>query len=702
MSAAQRLIRKVPVDDLAEAEAKVELAALAEELARHDEAYHRQDAPEITDAEYDALKRRNDLIEKRFPKLVRGDSPNRKVGASAAAGFAKVKHIVAMLSLDNAFSDEDVAEFDGRIRRFLNLDADTTVEMTAEPKIDGLSFSARYERGRLAVAATRGDGAEGEDITANLRTIRELPDMLMGDPPRLIEVRGEVYMTKPDFDCLNRAQAAKNAKIFANPRNAAAGSLRQLDPAVTAERSLRIFAYAWGDVDRIDWKTQADFLQRLKSWGFPINRETKVCGGLTDLLAFHERLQSRRAELAYDIDGVVYKVNRLDWQQRLGFVSRAPRWAIAHKFPAQQAETVLEKIEIQVGRTGVLTPVAHLRAVNVGGVMVTRATLHNEDEIARKDIREGDTVVLQRAGDVIPQIVASVSKKRPKKSSPFKFPDRCPVCGSRAPREEGLVARRCTGGLICPAQAIERLRHFAGRDAFDIEGLGEKNIQAFFADGLVRTPADIFTLQARDTKSLTPLSRREGWGPKSADNLFSAIDARRTVALERFIFALGIPQIGQATARVLAQHYGSYDEWRQAMVAAADREGDAFRDLTSIETIGPSIADDLVEFFAESRNLEAVDALIDALDRVEDFVTIKVGNSKIAGKTIVFTGNLVSMSRSEAKARAQTLGAKVAGSVSKKTDMVVAGPGAGSKLKEAEKLGIEVIDEEAFLKIVGA
>jgi len=687
-------VRDLPVDGLSEGQARAELKLLAAELAAHDEAYHAQDAPEITDAEYDALKNRNEAIEKRFPDLIRADSPSRKVGAPVAAGFAKVKHAVPMLSLDNAFADEDIRDFDARIRRFLNLGEDTKIEMTAEPKIDGLSFSARYERGRLAVAATRGDGTTGEDITANLRTIKELPDMLMGDVPPMIEVRGEVYMTKPDFAAMNESQAAKGAKTFANPRNAAAGSLRQLDSSITASRPLRIFAYTWGAVEGADWETQWEFVKRLKSWGFPTNRETKLFSSVDELLDYYRGIETRRAEMPYDIDGVVYKVNRLDWQERLGFVSRAPRWSIAHKFPAQQAQTVLEKIEIQVGRTGTLTPVAHLTPVNVGGVMVARATLHNEDEIERKDVREGDTVIVQRAGDVIPQIVAAIPEKRPKGARKFVFPDRCPVCNSHAVREEGEVARRCTGGLVCAAQAVERLRHFVSRDAFDIEGLGEKNIEAFYADGLVRAPADVFGLTEE------ALTGREGWGAKSAQNLIAAIRARRTIGLDRFIYALGIPQIGQATARLLAQHYGTLKAWRAAMRAAANPESDSFAELTSIESIGPSIAQDLIAFFAEEGNRTELDRVVDALDNVEDFLAPVTAGSKIAGLTVVFTGNMEAMSRNEAKAKAQSLGAKVAGSVSKKTDLVVAGPGAGSKLKEAEALGVKVIDEAAFFAMI--
>ena len=695
-------LRRIPVDALTQAQALAELAALAADLARHDDAYHGRDTPEIADADYDALKRRNDLIERRFPSLIRDDSPSRKVGAAAAVGFAKVRHTVPMLSLDNAFTDTDVADFDGRIRKFLSLSDTEPIAMTAEPKIDGLSFSARYERGRLAVAATRGDGTEGEDITANLRTIGELPDVLKGRAPSLIEIRGEVYMTKADFAALNAAQTAKGAKVFANPRNAAAGSLRQLDPSVTAARPLRVFAYAWGDVEGIDWTTQQEFLGRLASWGFPVNGETRICTGLTELSSFYAGLQERRADLAYDIDGVVYKVNRLDWQQRLGFVSRAPRWSIAHKFPAEQAETVLERIEIQVGRTGVLTPVAHLAAVNVGGVVVTRATLHNEDEITRKDVRERDVVIIQRAGDVIPQVVGPILAKRPRDSIPFVFPSHCPICQSRAMREPGQVAMRCTGGLICPAQAVERLRHFVSRDAFDIEGLGERNIEAFFADGLVTSPADIFELQTRDQGSLTPLAAREGWGAKSAEKLFAAIQARRRISLERFIFALGIPQIGQATARVLAQHYVSYAAWRDGMIAAVDRDGEAYRDLTGIESIGPSIAEDLIAFFSESANLDALGRLVATLENIDDFAAAQSTGSPLAGKVVVFTGNLETMSRNEAKAKALSLGAKVAGSVSKKTHLVVAGPGAGSKLKEAEALGVDVIDEAAFFRMISS
>ena len=520
----------------------------------------------------------------------------------------------------------------------------------------------------------------------------------MGDVPKVIEIRGEVYMTKADFAKLNAAREAKGAKTFANPRNAAAGSLRQLDPKITAERPLKAFTYGWGEVKGMAWETQWEFLQNLKAWGFPVNPRTKVVKTVEAMLKEYNKLGEDRAGLAYDIDGMVYKVNRIDLQKRLGFVSRAPRWAMAHKYSAERAETVVENIEVQVGRTGTLTPVARLKPVNVGGVVVSNATLHNEDEIARKDIRVGDTVVIQRAGDVIPQVLESILAKRPKDSKPYKFPTKCPACGSHAVREEGEVARRCTGGLYCPAQSVERLKHFVSRNAFDIEGFGEKNIEAFFTDELITSPGDLFTLEKRGGRKL--LTGREGWAEKSIDNLFAAIERRRTISFERFIYALGIRQVGQATARLLAQAYGSFAAWRKAMTAAHDHESDAWKELNAIEQIGESMADDLVEFFAEKHNREIVDALAKEL-AIEDFVQPDTSGSAIAGKTVVFTGNLESMSRGEAKAQAQTLGAKVAGSVSKKTDLVVAGPGAGSKLKEAEALGVKVVSEQDYLKLIG-
>ncbi len=688
--------RDIAVADLTEKQAKAELQSLAKVIGEHDVAYYTQDAPNVSDAEYDALRQRNEAIEKRFPDLVRADSPSKRVGAAAGSGFKKVNHAVPMLSLGNAFADEDVTDFVERIRRFLDLAEDEKVEMLVEPKIDGLSFSARYERGRLAVAATRGDGSIGEDITANIRTIKEIPDFIMGDVPKVIEIRGEVYMTKSDFQAMNERQAVAGGKIFANPRNAAAGSLRQLDSKITAQRPLKAFTYAWGAVEgAMTWTTQWEFVQRLKAWGFPVNPRAVVRDSVAAMLKEYQTLGGDRAGLAYDIDGIVYKVNRLDWQKRLGFVSRAPRWAIAHKFSAEQAETQLENIEIQVGRTGALTPVAHLTPVNVGGVMVSRATLHNEDEIARKDIRIGDTVVIQRAGDVIPQVVEVKLDRRPKTSKAFAFPRKCPVCGSLAVREEDAAVTRCTGGLVCPAQAVERLRHFVSREAFDIEGLGEKNIEAFFADEIVRSPADLFKLK-RDR-----LAGREGWGDKSIDNLLAAVERRRVISLERFIFALGIPQVGQATARLLAHHYGSLDAWEQAMMAAKNEESDAFRELTSIEQIGPSVATDLIGFFAEKHNRDVLAALRKAGVTAEDFVRPDTSHSPIAGKTVVFTGTLEKMGRNEAKAQAQALGAKVAGSVSKKTDYVVAGPGAGSKLKDAAALGVKVLTEDEYLALIG-
>lgn len=692
-----------PVDALNKEEAAAELERLAAEIAHHDRLYHQQDAPEISDADYDALKRRNDALEKRFPDLVRPDSPTNRVGAPAAAGFRKVRHALPMLSLDNAFADEDVHDFVARIRRFLKLSDDEPVAIVAEPKIDGLSFSARYENGRFVQAATRGDGTEGEDITANLRTLKDLPERLNTLlPPAVLEVRGEVYMSRADFLALNERQASLGGKTFANPRNAAAGSLRQLDPRITGQRPLSLFCYAWGEVDGYEATTHWAFLEQLRDWGFPVNPERKRCQGAADVLTVYHAIGERRAQLPYDIDGVVYKVDRVDWQKRLGFVSRAPRWAIAHKFPAEQATTVVEKIEIQVGRTGVLTPVAHLAPVTVGGVVVERATLHNEDEIGRLGVRVGDTVVVQRAGDVIPQVVEVVADKRPDGSQPFEFPHTCPRCGSDAVREEGSVAWRCTGGLTCPAQAEERLIHFASRNAFDIEGLGDKNIRAFYEEGRIRSPQDIFRLRQKDEGSLTPLRSKEGWGSTSANKLFDAIDARRAVPFERFLFALGIRQVGQATARLLAQHYGQWPALRAALSEPdLGSESDAYKDLVNIETIGPAVADELIAFFREDHNKQVLDALETELT-IQDFARRDVSGSPIAGKTVVFTGTLERMSRGEAKARAQDLGAKVAGSVSAKTDLVVAGPGAGSKLKKAEELGVEVMTEDAFFDMIGA
>ncbi len=698
-------VSAIPVDGLSQAQAKDELLRLARLIRHHDELYYRKDAPEISDAEYDALRQRNEAIEARFPRLVRSDSPSRRVGAAPAEGFGKVRHRVPMLSLGNAFDDEDVTAFVERVHRFLGLGADAPLEFTAEPKIDGLSISIKFRDGRLVEAATRGDGTEGENVTQNVMTIAEIPHQLKGRKvPDVIDVRGEIYMAHKDFARLNAEQAAAGAKVFANPRNAAAGSLRQLDPGITASRPLRFFAYAWGEASMLPADTQAGVYEAFAKWGLPVNPLVRVCRGAAELLAFYEKLAEERAKLPYDIDGVVYKVNRLDLQERLGFVSRSPRWAIAHKFPAQQAMTILNDIEIQVGRTGALTPVAKLEPVTVGGVVVSNATLHNEDEIKRKDVRIGDTVVVQRAGDVIPQIVSVVMDKRPKGAKPYRFPDRCPVCGSHAVRETnektGKVdaVRRCTGGLICAAQRVERLKHFVSRNAFDIEGLGEKHIQAFYDDKIILSPEDIFTLQARDAKAKTKLEEREGWGPQSAEKLFAAIAARREIALDRFIFALGIRHIGETTARLLARFYGTIDAFLVAMrEVAPGKDTDAFKELDAIEGIGEVVAEAIADFFAEPHNVRVVEDLLKEVSPKP--LAARDTSSPVAGKTVVFTGTLETLTRGEAKAQAERLGAKVAGSVSKKTDYVVAGADSGSKLAKARELGVSVLDEQGWFKL---
>ncbi len=690
-------LRLVPVADLTEAQAAAELAALAADIARHDSAYYQADAPLVSDAEYDALRQRNQAIEAAFPHLLRADSPSGRIGAAPSAGFGKVVHTRPMLSLGNVFTRDDVAEFIAGIRRFLLLGDDAPVEVTAEPKIDGLSISLRYEKHRFVSGATRGDGRVGENVTANLRTMHDVPSVLPADAPDVFEVRGEVYMSRTDFLALNSRQLAAGGKAFANPRNAAAGSLRQLDPAITASRPLRLFAYAWGEISAESWSTQWAFLERIEAWGFATNPRRQLCDSLDAALAVYDRLAADRHSLDYDIDGLVYKVNRLDWQQRLGQVSRAPRWAVAHKFPAEQARTVVRDIAIQVGRTGTLTPVANLEPVTVGGVVVARATLHNEDYIREKDIRVGDTVVIQRAGDVIPQVVAVVVEARPAASEPFVFPAICPVCASQAPRHEGEAARRCSGGLICPAQAVERLKHFVARDAFDIEGLGGKHVEAFWVDGLIHRPGDIFRLAARRDALL----QREGWGEKSVDNLLAAIAERRRIGLDRFIYALGIRQVGQATARLLARQYGSLAAWRKAITEAENPQSDAHRELLSIDGIGASMAEDMVAFMVEPHNRGVLDDLASQL-QVEDFVAPVATGSPIAGKTVVFTGSLETMSRGEAKARAEALGAKVAGSVSKKTDYVVVGADAGSKAKKARELGLTVLSEQEWLALIAA
>ena len=690
-----------PVELLNGDEAKAELARLAHDIAENDRLYYQEDAPHISDAEYDALRRRNDDIEKRFPELIRHDSPSQRVGAKPAERFEKVRHARPMLSLDNAFTSEDIVDFVARVRRFLGMTADEQLVLVAEPKIDGLSSSLRYEHGRLVLAATRGDGAEGENVTANVRTIADVPKIVRSGMPEFFEVRGEVYMSHADFAELNRRQEGAGEKIFANPRNSAAGSLRQLDPGITARRPLRFFAYHWGEVSKLPAATHWEVLQALKSWGFPVNPLTRRCRTVDEALEFYESVQHRRADLGYDIDGVVYKVDRLDLQNRLGFVSRSPRWAIAHKFPAEQAESSVERIAVYVGRTGALTPVAHIKPVTVGGVVVQNVSMHNEDEVARKDVRVGDTVIVQRAGDVIPQLVSVVLERRPKGTHRYKMPDRCPICGSHATREinpktgEPEAARRCVNTLSCPAQAVERLRHFASRDAFDIEGLGEKTLAEFFEDGLLREPADIFRLEERYGHGAKAIMERDGWGEQSARKLFRAIDSRRKISLDRFILALSIPHVGETTARLLARNFHSLKAFLSSM-----ESGHAAEDLDDIEGIGDVMAAAIKSFFDEQHTREAIAHLLESVE-VGDFAAPAHANSALAGKTVVFTGTLERMTRNEAKARAEAMGAKVAGSVSKKTDLVVAGPGAGSKLKNAEAFGVKVISEDDWLSLIG-
>ncbi|MBL3553614.1 NAD-dependent DNA ligase LigA [Rhodovulum sulfidophilum] len=698
-----------PVEALSESEARAELARLAEAVAKADAAYHQEDAPTLSDAAYDALKRRNAAIEARFPALKRPDSPSDRVGAAPAEGFAKVAHVRRMLSLANAFDGTDVAEFDARIRRYLGLATEARLLYTAEPKIDGLSLSLRYEGGRLVQAATRGDGELGENVTANARTIADIPGTLAGAPD-ILEVRGEVYMAHADFEALNARQAETGAKTFANPRNAAAGSLRQLDPAITAARPLKFFAYAWGEVSIPLAATQMEAIERLKALGFQVNPLTVLCDGPEALAAHYAGIEQRRATLGYDIDGVVYKVNDLALQERLGFRATTPRWAIAHKFPAELAWTRLDRIEIQVGRTGALSPVARLHPVTVGGVVVSNATLHNEDYIAGrdskgneirggKDIREGDWVQVYRAGDVIPKVADVDLAKRPDDTLPYRFPSLCPECGSEAIREEGDAVRRCSGGLICPAQAVERLKHFVSRGAFDIEGLGAKQVEALYKDGWITEPADIFELEARYGEGVRQLKNREGWGEKSATNLFAAIETRRLIPLDRLIFALGIRHLGEAAADLLARNYQTWAAFEAAVTQATVGEGPKWEALLSIDGVGTVMATSLITAFHQEAERASIDRLVAHLT-VEPVAPRAAVDSPVAGKTVVFTGTLEKMSRAEAKARAEALGAKVAGSVSKKTDLVVLGPGAGSKAKKAEELGIETVDEDGWLALI--
>ncbi|WP_394347658.1 NAD-dependent DNA ligase LigA [Rhodobacter capsulatus] len=697
------------LDSLTRAEAEAELNALVAQLDAANHAYHTLDTPEISDADYDALKRRLAAIEARFPDLAQADSPTTQVGAPVAEGFAKVAHEIRMLSLENAFLDADVADFDVRMRSYLGLGPEVALPCTAEPKIDGLSLSLRYEDGVLVQAATRGDGELGENVTENARTIADIPQRLTG-APAVLEVRGEVYMSHADFAALNARQADRGDKSFANPRNAAAGSLRQLDARITASRPLKFFAYSWGVLSEPLADTQFGAIERLKDLGFQTNPLTRLCADTAEMLAHYRAIEAQRATLGYDIDGVVYKVNDLALQARLGFRSTTPRWAIAHKFPAELAWTRLEKIEIQVGRTGALSPVARLAPVTVGGVVVANATLHNEDYIAGlsskgevirygKDIREGDWVQVYRAGDVIPKVADVDLSRRDPATQPFVFPHLCPECGSEALREEGDAVRRCTGGLICPAQAVEKLKHFVSRAAFDIEGLGAKQVEAFYKDGWIREPAEIFTLQARFGAGLQQLKNREGWGEKSAQNLFQAIEEKRKIPLSRLIFALGIRHVGESSAALLATHYLSWERFEAAMSAALPDSAD-WQELLSIDGVGETLAASVTAAFHPGAERDAIDRLVTHLS-VEP-ATPRASDSPVAGLTVVFTGTLDRMTRAEAKARAEALGAKVAGSVSAKTDILVAGPGAGSKAKKAADLGVKVIDEEAWIRLIGA
>jgi len=697
----------IPVEDLTEDQAREELARLAREIAEHDRRYYSEDAPTISDAEYDALRRRNLAIEQAFPHLVREDSPSKRVGAPPVEKFEKVRHRVPMLSLDNAFSDEDVIDFVARVRRYLKMEPHAPIAMTAEPKIDGLSLSLRYEGGRLVSAATRGDGQVGENVTANARVVADIPQVLAGNFPDVLEVRGEIYMTHHDFLALNERQKAEGKPTYVNPRNTAAGSLRQLDPALTASRPLRFFAYALGEVSEMPADTQMGVVEALKSYGFRTNEMMCLCETARELLEHYRAIEEQRATLGYDIDGVVYKVNDLSLQQRLGFVSRTPRWAIAHKFPAEKAFTILRDIDIQVGRTGALTPVARLEPVTVGGVVVTNATLHNAEEIERLGIKLGDTVIVQRAGDVIPQILGYVEERRPADARDFEFPTVCPcelktpvVRDSTASGGAGVV-RRCSGEFACPFQRIEHLRHFVSRRAFDIEGLGEKQIEFFFHDPdlPVKSPGDIFTLAERDAKNLKKLKDKEGWGEVSVTNLFAAIEARRTIPLDRMIYGLGIRHVGERTAVTLARAYGTWQEFHDAALAIANGDLAAREEMDALEDIGDAVIDSVANYFAEEHNRRLVEELAAQVNVLE--AERPAADSPVAGKTVVFTGALERMSRDEAKDMAERLGAKVAGSVSSKTDLVVAGPGAGSKLKKAQELGIEVIDEEAWFRRIG-
>jgi DNA ligase (NAD+) len=718
MSRAAKVVAAVAVDDLTERQARAEHKRLSEEIAHHDKLYHEQDAPEISDADYDKLRQRLKAIEERFPQFVDMFSPTQRVAPTPTTAFAKVRHARPVLSLDNAFSDEDLQAFFDRLRRGLeretDLKPDAEIALACEPKIDGLSISLRYEDGVFTVGATRGDGTTGEDVTANLATVKDIPHKLKGKFPKAIDVRGEIYMERKAFDEMNRRQEAAGEKVFANPRNAAAGSLRQLDPAITATRPLRFFAYAWGEAAPRWWKTHGEYLKLLKDWGFKVNPLSRLCRTPPEVREFYRKMSVERPSLPYDIDGVVYKVDRIDWQERLGFVSRAPRWAMAHKFPAEQARTRLNDIVIQVGRTGALTPVAELEPINVGGVMVARATLHNADEIERLDVRKGDMVIVQRAGDVIPQILGYVPEQRPRNTHKFKFPTHCPCpLRTRVQSEEGGVVRRCSGGLECPFQQVERMRHFVSRNCFDIEGLGGTHIENFWRDGLLKVPGDIFRLPKR----VDEIRKREGWGDLSVRNLVAAIEARRTISLDRFINAIGIPLIGEATAKILAQEYGDADTWLAEMLQAAKERrkkpepvkkekavvevGPSYGRLCNVEQIGVTTADAMCAFFGEGHTVDIIRDLLKQLIVQPVERRVVAADAKLKDKIVVFTGELSAMTRDAAKARAEELGAKVTDSVSKKTSLVVVGENAGSKARKAAELGIQTMTEEEWLKLAG-
>ncbi len=696
-------------DQLNEEQAAIELEELAKLIAYHDRLY--EDAePEIHDSEYDALRIRNDKIEKLFPHLVRPDSPSYKVGATPSGKFRKVKHKIPMLSLSNAFTYEDISNFFTSIRSFiieLN-DPSIPIEIVAEPKIDGISCSLRYENQRLVLGATRGDGIEGDDVTNNVKTINDIPKQLPPFAPEILEIRGEVYMSDEDFLKFNKEQEEKGEKIFANPRNAAAGSLRQIDPEVTDSRPLSFFAYAWGDISEPIAKTQWEARDRIASWGFILSKPAKILNGLDEIKQFYEEIQSKRSGFGFSIDGVVYKINKIDLQGRLGFISRSPRWAIAHKLPPEKGQTRIKDIKIQVGRVGSLTPIAELEPINIGGVLVSRATLHNQDEIERKDFRKGDLVVVQRAGDVIPQVVSVIIKDRPLDSKPYQFPDKCTICQSATVREQHEAVRYCTGGLFCSAQAHERLKHFISRNAFDIEGLGGKIIEMFYNEGLVNVPSDIFKLEEKLSKSnqiinqpkgLIPLEEREGWGIKSTNNLFAAIRERKTVTFERFLYALGINHVGETTAKIISRNYLSFKRFMEAATVSENPESESYRHLVNISGIGPKVADAIVSFFNEEHNIKVLNELL-SLVRVSDYEPTYSDRSIFSGKTIVFTGTLVKMSRNEAKARAESIGANVTNSVSKRTDYIIAGKKAGKKIEKADKLGVKIISEEDWLKML--